>query len=152
MDGLALLDEARAAGLEVQADGDRLVIRGPPRAEGMALRLLEHKAEVLPLVNPPTLREQPDNQPAGHAWDAEMAQLIRWFRSTEPPSEPFELERGVFISHPGRYWNYLREDIAAGPGRGRSYYGAFEANLRKLYELFGPEQARTTKRKEKTND
>ena len=47
MDGLALLTEARAAGLTVNAVGDRLTIRGPRRAESIARRLLEHKAHVL---------------------------------------------------------------------------------------------------------
>jgi hypothetical protein len=47
MDGLTLLREARAAGLEVQARDGRLVIRGPRRAEPVARRLLAHKALVL---------------------------------------------------------------------------------------------------------
>lgn len=38
MDGLTLLAEARAAGLEVRAEGDRLVIRGPRKAEALAKR------------------------------------------------------------------------------------------------------------------
>ncbi len=53
MDGLALLAEARDAGLEVRARGDRLVIRGPRKCEAMAKVLLEHKPEVLAaLVTP----------------------------------------------------------------------------------------------------
>jgi hypothetical protein len=47
MDGLTLLEEARAAGLSVLADGDRLCIRGPRRAEPVARRLIAHKALVL---------------------------------------------------------------------------------------------------------
>jgi hypothetical protein len=46
MDGVTLLDEARAAGLSVQADGDRLRIRGPRRAEPIARRLIANKALV----------------------------------------------------------------------------------------------------------
>jgi hypothetical protein len=42
-----LLDQARRAGLSVQADGGRLVIRGPKRADEIARRLLDRKAEVL---------------------------------------------------------------------------------------------------------
>src|SRR6266540_5032060 len=56
MDGLTLLAEARTAGLEVHAKGDRLVVRGPKFAEPLALRLIEHKAELLPLLSV----EQPD--------------------------------------------------------------------------------------------
>ena len=47
MDGLTLLQQARAAGLTVAVDGDRLRIRGPRRAEPMARRLLEQKPLVL---------------------------------------------------------------------------------------------------------
>lgn len=57
MDGVtALLTEAQAAGLRVRAEGDRLVIRGPKRAEPLALKLIEHKAEVLRLLAPAPLR------------------------------------------------------------------------------------------------
>ena len=129
MDGLALLSEARSAGLKVRAEGDQLVVQGPKRAEAVALRLIKHKGDVLPLVTTPVV---------GPGWDTETTQLIRWFLSTEPPAAPFELSPGVTIAHPVKYWAYLRQDIAAGPGRGRSYYGAFEANLRKLYQLYGP--------------
>jgi hypothetical protein len=47
MGGLELLAEARAAGLQVKAEGDRLVIRGPKRAEPLAKELRQHKAEIL---------------------------------------------------------------------------------------------------------
>jgi len=47
MGGLTLLDEARAAGLAVHAEGDRLIIRGPRQAEPVARRLMESKAAVL---------------------------------------------------------------------------------------------------------
>jgi hypothetical protein len=47
MDGVTLLREARAAGLSVAAEGDKLVIRGPRRAEPVARLLLAHKPDVL---------------------------------------------------------------------------------------------------------
>ena len=50
MDGLALLREAESAGLKVHAEGDKLVVRGPKSAEPIALRLIEFKTAVLPLV------------------------------------------------------------------------------------------------------
>jgi hypothetical protein len=50
MVGVMLLEEARAAGLTVQAQGDRLRIRGPRRAEEVALRLIAHKAAVLEVL------------------------------------------------------------------------------------------------------
>ena len=53
MDGLTLLAEARAAGLTVRADGERLRIRGPRRAEPIAQRLLAHKAAVVAALTAP---------------------------------------------------------------------------------------------------
>ena len=47
MGGLELLAEARAAGLSVQAKGDRLIIEGPEEAETIAEKLLENKALIL---------------------------------------------------------------------------------------------------------
>jgi hypothetical protein len=47
MDGLTLLDEARAAGLSVQAVDGRLLIRGPRRAESVVRRLIACKALVM---------------------------------------------------------------------------------------------------------
>jgi hypothetical protein len=47
MDGLTLLRRARDAGLRVEASGDKLLIRGPKRAEPVVKLLAEHKAEVL---------------------------------------------------------------------------------------------------------
>ena len=47
MDGLILLRRANDVGLRLEATGDRLVIRGPKRAEPVAKLLVEHKAEVL---------------------------------------------------------------------------------------------------------
>ena len=47
---VSLLAEARAAGLEVRAEPDRLMVRGPRHAEPLAKRLLERKGEVLALL------------------------------------------------------------------------------------------------------
>jgi site-specific DNA-methyltransferase (adenine-specific) len=47
MGKLTLLDRARAAGLTVTAKGDRLVIKGPRRAEPVARMLLARKYEVM---------------------------------------------------------------------------------------------------------
>jgi hypothetical protein len=48
---LALIDEARAAGLSLELKGPKLVVSGPKTAEALALRLLGHKAEVLALLH-----------------------------------------------------------------------------------------------------
>lgn len=51
MDSLTLLDEARTAGLDVTADGDRLVVRGPKCLEALAKQLLARKPELLGLLH-----------------------------------------------------------------------------------------------------
>src|SRR5436309_100761 len=53
MDGLTLLHKARAAGLEVKTDGAKLIIRGPKKAEAVALELLAHKSAVLAALTIP---------------------------------------------------------------------------------------------------
>ena len=50
MDGLAALEAARAAGLVVRTDGERLVIRGSSTADVLARALLARKPEVLALL------------------------------------------------------------------------------------------------------
>jgi hypothetical protein len=47
MDGLTLLREARAAGLTIEADGQRLRIRGPRGAEPLVQQLVANKTAVL---------------------------------------------------------------------------------------------------------
>ena len=83
-----------------------------------------------------------DTTVAGLYWDAETAILIRWFLTTTPPPEPFELCRGVSILRPAQFWADLKADIARGPNRARGLTGALQDDLRKLYELFG---SRTSK-------
>lgn len=50
MDCLTLLSDARAAGLAVTRDGAKLVIEGPPSAESIAMKLIEHKRAVIALL------------------------------------------------------------------------------------------------------
>src|SRR5690349_7035576 len=42
-----VLREAQAAGLLIQADGDRLLVRGPKRLEAVAQEVLRYKPEIL---------------------------------------------------------------------------------------------------------
>lgn len=90
MDGITLLRRAREAGLRIAADGGRLVIRGPKKAEPVALLLIEHKREVLTALDkatdwPARHREalthwgalHPADEAASLAW-GEMAD--RWHR------------------------------------------------------------------------
>lgn len=50
MDALTLLAEARAAGLNVRAEGNLLIVRGPRSAEAIVSQLRDHKPEVLALL------------------------------------------------------------------------------------------------------
>lgn len=50
MDVVTLLREAEIAGLQVRTDGDKLIVRGPRSLESLARKLLERKADVLPLL------------------------------------------------------------------------------------------------------
>jgi len=47
MDVLTLLQEARAAGLHLHADGDKLVVEGPKSAAPVVEKLRQHKPEVM---------------------------------------------------------------------------------------------------------
>ena len=53
MDALIVLSRARDAGLKVEAVGDKLMVRGPKRAEAVVKLLAQHKAEVLAALSPP---------------------------------------------------------------------------------------------------
>ena len=66
------------------------------------------------------------------AWDAETARLIEWFLTTEPPSQSFELCKGVVIANPALWWTALMRDIAEGPNGPRARYGALQADLKRL--------------------
>src|SRR4051794_16110792 len=88
MDGLMLLQEARAAGLEIKLDGDRLVVRGPRSAAPLAERLLEMKLEIIPLL------ESEDDEVT---WRVEaMRRQIR-----PGPIIPFLVARRDFVDAPG---------------------------------------------------
>jgi hypothetical protein len=50
MDAMSLLAKAKGRCLDVRAEGDKLVVRGPRSAEKLALQLLDRKPEVLPLL------------------------------------------------------------------------------------------------------
>ncbi len=71
------------------------------------------------------------------AWDSEISALIEWFLKTPPPPEPFELHQGVTVMRPVHFWDYLKGDIAGGPGMARGRSGALQKDLRWLAQLFG---------------
>ena len=50
MEGIAVLAEARTAGLQVRKEGEYLIVRGPKRLTTLAQQLLSHKVEVLSIL------------------------------------------------------------------------------------------------------
>jgi hypothetical protein len=86
MDGVTLLGEAREAGLAVTAEGDTLVIRGPKRAEAIALLLIENKPTVMTALA------------SGGAdapwWRREL--VVRTIDRLIPPRTPAEAEQLAF--------------------------------------------------------
>ena len=98
MDGLTLLRRAQEAGLAVQAEGDKLVIRGPKGAEPVARLLLDHKPEVLAVL---LSREGCDAtvRDAGERarWrDRYAARIVHWFHG-RPWQEAESLAFGEMI-------------------------------------------------------
>jgi hypothetical protein len=72
MDALIVLSRARDAGLKVEAVGDKLMVRGPKRAEAVVKLLAQHKAEVLAALSPSII---------GARWWRERftAKAVQWF-------------------------------------------------------------------------
>ena len=123
MVGIAtMLAEARADGLDVGVDGDRLVVRGPRRCEARAKALLARKVEVMAAMT-------------AQRW-GDAAHAVEWFLSSDPPAEPFVLKPAVSITDPAAYWRHLRGDVVAGPSVARDTYGAVRDELVRLYRMF----------------
>ncbi len=76
---LNLIQQARVAGLTVEAERDRLLIRGPKRLDMLAQQLMASKAEVL--VELRRLDEQTSSDSGDVGFQAEL-----------PPPEPSDLE------------------------------------------------------------
>jgi hypothetical protein len=114
MDGLTLLRRAHEAGLAVAAEGGKLVIRGPKRAEPVARLLIEHKPEVIAALAPAehTMQPSDDERPAPadatwwRGWYA--ARIVHWFHGDRQRNEAEHLAYGELLdewrkSH-GRRW------------------------------------------------
>jgi hypothetical protein len=71
--GCDLLAEARAAGLTVRSEGDRIIVRGPRQAEALMRRVLDRKADVLAALASPA----PTTTSTADDWDdARAAQVV----------------------------------------------------------------------------
>ena len=98
MDGVTLLDQARAAGLAVAVRGDRLIVRGPRRAETVAKLLLANKPAVMAaLVNhkaPPVCSRA---NGAGE-WLARHREALACWGAFHPPEEAAEIAWGEMVN------------------------------------------------------
>ena len=64
MDAVALLRRAQEVGLRVEPIGDKLLVRGPKRAEAVVELLAAHKAEVLAALAPASTSKCTDRDAA----------------------------------------------------------------------------------------
>jgi hypothetical protein len=94
-----LLRRAQEAGLAVQAEGDRLIIRGPKRAESVARLLIDHKRDVLAALAPREAARVPDEDVVDRAcWrDRYATRIVHRFRRRHPWQEAERLAFGELI-------------------------------------------------------
>lgn len=132
-----LVNEVRAEGGELIAlDNGKLRIKAPaPLAERLMGRLKQEKAGVVSFLA--------HRNRLLSGWDSEMARLIEWFLTIEPPTRPFDLCKGVTVARPALWWVAIQQDIAEGPSDPRAYTGALQADLRKLWSYFNEEGIQT---------
>lgn len=101
MDGLTLLRRAHQAGLAVESEGDRLVIRGPKRAEAVARLLIDHKLDVLTALAPQAACEETARNRSTAVrvtWrDRHALRIVHWFRGGRPWEEAERLAFGEMI-------------------------------------------------------
>ena len=85
MDAVALLRRAQEVGLRVEPIGDKLLVRGPKRAEAVVELLAAHKAEVLAALAPASTSKCTDRDAAvagteARRWRDRLAtRIVDWF-------------------------------------------------------------------------
>ena len=85
MDGVSLLRRAGEAGLRVAAEGSKLVIRGPRRAEPVARLLLAHKPAVIAAL--------------AAQWRARYCEAQAYWSALHPAGEASRLAWGEIENH-----------------------------------------------------
>ncbi len=136
MSARQLVAAVRDAGASIEADVDRLKLKSNrgPLPDDLVDALRSHKAEVIDLL----VTERAHR--AAVQW-GDLAPIVEWFLSAEPPAEPFKLKQGITISNPQRWWRDIAADIAAGPEGPRARYGALQSDVIRAWRMFGPQAA-----------
>ena len=136
MSAAAVLEQARAAGVELSATSEGNLrwrcLGGLP--DDLRRTLAAHKPELLKLL----AANEPD--PAG--WDEEARELIQFFEDSRPrlPTSPFRLTRWLFVENPPGWYESLGLDISFGPFGCRARVGALQEDLRLLREHIARER------------
>jgi hypothetical protein len=82
MGGVELLEQAKAVGLEVKVEGTRLILRGHRSTEALAKKLLDHKEQIIALLQPTHSNSNESSQWADlHAVRTEQDRWsVRWHK------------------------------------------------------------------------
>ncbi len=91
---------------------------------------------VLSVPNPSVFQRETKEEIA--PW-GDLAPIVEWFLSADPPAEPFILKPAIRITNPQRWWHDIKLDIAAGPAGPRARYGALQDDLWRAWQMFGPQ-------------
>ncbi len=91
---------------------------------------------VLSVPNPSVFQRETKEEIA--PW-GDLAPIVEWFLSAEPPAAPFKLKQGIMISNPQRWWADIAADIAAGPQGPRARYGGVQSDVTRAWQMFGPQ-------------
>ena len=93
-----LLDSARAAGVTIRVDGERLIVRGPKSAEMLAKSILAQKAAVVAwLLTAPETRVEPSNATA----------TSRSVHRESEPTKPATSVEQCFCCGQRHWWRWL---------------------------------------------
>ena len=73
------------------------------------------------------------------SWPPEIGRIINWLRDpmTMFPQE-FQLNSVTKVTNGAAFKEGLIRDVESGPSGPRAFYGALQADLRRVYALFGP--------------
>ena len=126
---MSLLEEARAAGLTVKVEGEKLVVRGPRDAEHIALQLLESKPRVIAILRASEGGEE--------GYGTEGLNWVFDLDAGHLPAAPFPLNSKMTVVDVDRFLSSLRTDLELGPRGARARTGALQEQCEELQELLG---------------